>query len=782
MSKNVTGVCPHCRQRITVDISLPRVECPVCHKAIRKSEKTVEEQNAERERRWRKANGLPEVEPTVVPVEEVAAPVPEAAPVEEAPAAPVSEALVAETAASQEEAVQEEVVQEEAPVSEPQEELAAEPIPAEEPAAEAAPEMTDEEAMALAASMDEEPQEAEETPVTEAAPAEPVEEEKVDVNEISDEELALMDEAIPAETSAASDEPIVFSSISAEEEKLEPDDDEEEEKVPETEDPLGEGLKDLSSEDDTTQEELAVEEPAPETSDADAKEEDDAFSLDRALAPTEEPIAEVADEPVEVTPAAEEAAPAEENPVAEEKTAPVEQEVSAQGEPADAVTESEETEPAVAESEEQAPAEIDSEAEATSAAADETAPTAEALVEESAPTEEAPATEEIASAETEAPAAAPIEEKQETLTIEEPAEEAPAAEEAPKEEGPAYSEEDFAAAGEMDVRSYHAPKRPPVIIRTNTANSAATNEEPEAPAAPKKEKKGKKEKKEKNISTGTVFSRPIAVILAVFGFLFLLFNLTYGYYMERGILSALPATITDKFTAFLPTFGGERFNVILTGIYFAFIILIAAFAISGKRGKVGAILLLISSLFLALCNLWEMNGNKLFFIPYEGFATIFGNISKYLIAGGYAVMLLAVVLYLVAIISARDDFSISFLPSLPAVLLSILTLLIGAAIVIVPIITKVPFKSEVINYAILGIFVISVLLTLVGVHDKELSRSANAYFVAIFGVVFACLALVNVLLPIFSSTVNTLFVRFTAALPMSLAVAGVAFALADVRN
>ncbi|MBP5405087.1 MAG: hypothetical protein J6Y74_03980 [Clostridia bacterium] len=828
--KNAVGRCPKCSSFIKVDLSAPEVRCPECGALLRKSSKTVAEVEAERERKRRLAAGLPEVE------EQVAAPVEETV-------APVAEEPIPET---------------------PAEEVSAPATPvAEEPAAEET--MSEEEAMALAASFDETAEEpvatAEETPASEAeseipeetaeTPVEPVAEE-VNPNEISDEELAMMDEDIPDDI--AKEEPTVYGSVSLEDEvpeaPAEETEEAEEAEAPQEEEALGEGLKDLSSEDDAETpdleveaapetEEPLVENPLPETSPSETEATNDLFS-DSPLEDvkneekTEEPSLEeaapeadieIAEEPVTAEPVAEpvvESAEEIAEPVVEpaeevvETPAPIEESATETAEapeaPADEATEeipAKET-PADADIKEEIPAETPvemteesapvAEAEVAPAPVEEQAPVPEELTLAEEPKEEAPLTLEeepkaeeessgeddeysldaaLASAEAAAPAT-----KEPEASAETPAEQA-------SEEEPAYSDEDFAAAGEIDVRNYAVKKR--------TAKSA------HEVARALRVAEEKQQKKEKETSTkNNLFARPVAALIFAFSILFVLFDFAYGLFVRNAaaatyflagnyagaayaeapaLISLLPASLIETILSKLPVFGGDLFLTIITAIYYGLIAVIAVLGITGKKGRVGSVLLLVADIVIALFRLWTLNGGAFFFIPYDGLPTILASYGAYILAGGYGILLAAAALYIASFARAKDDYAFSFKAGIPALVYAALVLLGGAALIVLPIV-KADFAlgADIIGYALMGIVGLSIVMTLIGVNKKDLSRSANGYLAAFLLAAASCLFLVTVLLPVFTEMTVASLVRVGGVLPATLLIAAAGFSMADIRN
>jgi len=757
--RNVHGICPECHNRITIDLDAAVVECPICHRRL-KAKKPPKTEIPQEPVPAAAEVAMPSAVEQVAP-ETVETPINET-PVEQAPV--MNEAPEVETPAAPEEVPTEDVAPEEAPV--PEEET-----------------MSEEEAMALAAAMDEGVPVTDETPAEEEpeAPVEGAPAEEINADEISAEELALMDDVPPQAIAESSDETIVYSSISAEEEKPEPEEDEEEAEVPEEEESLGEGLKELSA--DAAESDLTVEDSAEETVEPESSEDSEFAIGDNAPdvvdeAPAEEIAEEVTDEaaPVEEAPAVDEETPVEETPAED-----VAVEEPANEEPAV-------EEPAVEEAAAEEPT-VEEEAEAVAAEEPAAEEVAEEPVAEDAPLQvEEPAPEEAPVEETPAEEAAPAE-----------------AESAESEDAPAYSEEDFAAAGEIDVRTanvrtFRAPKNAPVVVRNAPAKDAqASAPKPESPA-----------------ENSRIYARPVAVILAILSLVFVLFELTYGLFVRDAsyaaiflaqnlegnvyvgapaLLGALPADIISMVLGFLPVFGGDNFRFIITAIYYGLIILIAIFGITGKKGKTGSIFLLLGAIVLGLLREWALNGNAFFFIPYEGLPELLSEYGTYALCGGYALLMLAGIFYLVALSAGRKAYSFSFGPGVLAMLFSVIVFLAGAAVFVCPIVfEKFPDISAYFNYGLLAVFGITVLLTLIGVHRADLSRSANGYLAAFMLMFFGLLAALTnivptVLVKLFGfealSVIDKTWadlLRVCGAMTSGLAIGAIGFAVSDMRN
>ena len=763
--RNVHGICPECHSRISIDLDAAVVECPICHRRL-KTKKTNNPDVAkapapaaqgvsmpagmEHDAAARQTVETPAAFSDPTPAEPVPVSIP--SDVELPDEMPKDVDLPEETPAPAEEPIPEE-----APAPE------AEPAPAEEPTPEPEPEedaMTEEEAMALAASLDEDSipaaeTSAEESPEAEAAAEEEAPSEEIDADEISAEELALMDDVPPAMSTEASDETIVYSSVSDEDDTPAPDEDEAEEPA-EEEEALGDGMKELSA--DTEGSDLAVEdaaeEPAPEeiaAPEEPASEEDDDFTIEEAPAVEDAP------------------APAEETPADET--------------PADA-----------------APAEEAGEAEANEGPAVETPVAEEPTVEEPAGEESAPA-EPVA----EAPAAEAAEEPTAPVLAPAPVEEAPAAETAAADEteGLAYSEEDFAAAGEIDVRTadvrtFRAPKHPPVVVRSAPAK------QPEQSTTQTKQAQGNIPTPSSPADHTRIYAKPVAIILAVLSLLFVLVELTYGLFVRSteyagvflsgnlegavyaeapALIAALPADILSKVLGFLPVFGGDNFRLIITAVYYGILALIAIFGITGKRGKVGSILLLLAVVVLGMPRIWALNGDKFFFIPYEGISDILVKYHHFILAGGYLLLVLAGVFYVVGFSRAKETYSFSFWAGFIALLFGLIVLLGGAALIVGSVLKKLPdILVTYFGYGLLGGFGITVLLTLIGVHRADLSRSANGYLAAYELIAFGFLAALAAVLPRYIDADFNLISRFVGAMTSALAIGAAGFAFADLRN
>ena len=835
--KNAVGRCPKCSSFIKVDLSAPEVRCPECGALLKKSSKSVAEVEAERERKRRLAAGLPEVEEQVAPVEE---PIPETPVAEEPISAETAEA--AETHAEEvAEAPAEETMSEEEAMA-----LAAsfdetpdepEAMPAEDAAPEAEREtQKEEETPAAPAAEEVNPDEISDEELAlmdEDIPEDIAKEEPTVYGSVSLEDDVPEEKAEEAETEEAAEDPQEEEELGEGMKDLSSEDDNETpdlevEAAPETEEAPREevGLPDTSSSEteatndlfsdsplEEAQPEEKTEAPAPEA----APEADIALTDEAPVAEETAPVDEAPETPAEEI--VEEAAPIEE--AAPEAPAPREESAVEDENALEVPAEIAEEAPADIDIKEEIPDEKPAEAPVETAEApapEEPSTVAEAAAEEPAPVaEEAPAVQETSAEETkeeasltqeEAPEAEETSDKDDEYSLdtalasqeapapapETPAEKEPEApapiEEAPAEDAPAYSEEDFAAAGEIDVRSFALKKR--------TAKSAHEVARALRVAEEKQQKQKETSTKE------NLFSRPVAAVIFALSLIFVLFDFAYGLFVRNAaaasfflagnyagavysdapaLISVLPESVIGTILSKLPVFGGDLFLTFITAIYYGLIAVIAALGISGKRCRAGSVVLLLADIVIAFFRLWTLNGGAFFFIPYDGLPEILASYGAYILAGGYALLLIAAALYIASFARAKEPFAFSFKAGIPALIYAALVLLGGAALIVLPIV-KADFalSDAILGYALMGVFGLSVLTTFVGVQERDLSRSANGYLAAYLLASASCLLLAATLLPLFSVGTIPSLVRFVGVLPSALLVGAAGFSVANIRK
>ena len=600
------------------------------------------------------------------------------------------EAARAELLARENAALKEEV----APA--PVEEAPAAVVPAEESAPAAADELgISEEELAA---MDEAPaleEKAEDAPADEIG--------------LSDEELAAMDEApnealisdeaqgeeTPAENAA--EEPLVFGSIGAD-----PED-----KTPEE-----------KAEAEEEQGEPAAEKEADIASNKNIELSDD---IDPAL--LDEDLAALDDAPAAF---AEEASV----PVTENAT----EEVSAE-EASAPVTENKAEEVSAEEPHSESPAE--------DAASAEESPNADIPVEDA--TEDDFGISTVPAEERASVADAPAEEPEESLAglkeedlfqepaapSEAPAEEIPVEEKA--EERYVPTEEDMAFAASLSEPE-----------RKNTTAAfipAARTDAPEKEKAQKKEKKAKRAEKapvskgEKPMHGESVYKKPVAVIMMILSILAAAIYFLYYKTLTIGLISEdLMASVAEN----LPTFGGANFPMYVAIAFFGLIAVVSVLGLTGRCGKLGFLFVLLADLVYAATLLF---GGAAPMFEVESVAKIIADYGEYISYAIYAFLAVAAILFAVSLASGKDDYGFSGGTAiLPLIYLAVVVLGYVALMLLPKILDDFTVSADLLRYSILGVIGIALLLTFVGVHNNEASRSANGWL--IFASILA-IALVN---------------------------------------
>ena len=448
-------------------------------------------------------------------------------------------------------------------------------------------------------------------------------------------------------------------------------------------DEIGLTDEELAAMDDVPSDEITAEAPAEEEAVA---EDIDVPSEEAAEAPAEEPVDEIGLTDDELA--------------AMDDVPPTEEEVAATVEDAeeadiDIPTE----EPAAEENAEEAPAE-DAE---------------EPAAEEAIPVEEAPAGEAV-------PADVPVAEETEEIPVEEEAEEV-AAEEIPEEpaaeEPAAYvpTEEDMAFAASLSEggRSKTPGKGFVATVAVNNGKPA------------KEDKKKKKERAEKaasdkgenKMNDNAIYKKPVAVLMMILSILTAAFFFLYYKTLTLGFISE---SLLLKVADILPTFGGEKFPLYVETIFAGLILVISILGLTGKRGTVAFIFVLLADLVYVAQNV------ILGFVNITFLADILSKFGEYVTYGMFGLLLLGAIFFAISLVKGSDDFEIhGGTAILPLIYLALVILGYAALVVLPKFISGFTVSAAIERYAIYGIWGLAFLLTLIGVHSATASRGANAW-------------------------------------------------------
>ena len=604
-----------------------------------------------------------------------------------------------------------------------------------------------EEAAAAAETTPEEVAEAPSEPVAEA-PAEEVSPEEVSAEEsqeeqapvdeigLSDEELAAMDETIPEEVTedSVAEEADIDVPAAEEEQAEEPVDeiglsDEElaamDEAIP-VEDTAADDADELDIPASVEAEEVAPEETdAPAESDEVAEE--DAAEIDDAL-PTDEVAAEDAsteEAPTEDIPveSADIDVPAEENP-AEEIPVEVTDDVPTQEVPVETVDDIPAeiaAEPAAETDEEDRPSEKDVE---------------EALAEE--------------------------------IPLEEPTEEQP------EEESNEYvpTEEDMAFAASLSEGNKREQGKGYFVPVVNAGAPVDKKD--------KKEKKAKKEKKVAdkgaNVNENAIYKKPVALIITILSVLTAAFFFLYYKVLTIGFISE---SLMTKVSEALPTFGGDNFSLYVQTIFVGLLAVISILGITGKRGRVAFIFVLLADLVYAAQTV------LLGYVDIPKLAEILLSYGEYVSYGVFGLLLIGAIFFAVSIIKGSDDFEIHGATAIVPLIYLALALVGYAALVVLPqMIDGFVVTTEIEHYVIYAIWGLAALLTLVGVHNAQASRGANAWLLFAATVIIVLLYGASVVLTKMDAGRNLEIYPeiFYAVSPVIALFPLAGFAASDMRN
>lgn len=871
------GKCPQCKETIVIDLDQPELRCPYCNALLKKSAKSVSEVKAEEKARIKAAE---EKEKERIAAEEEAEKerlIAEEKAKEEALAAEkaAEEKALAEKKAAEEKALAEqkaaeEKAKEEALAAEKAEEEKETPAADEEEsefgedalkqeALNAANEISDEELAMMDETFPEEekaeeaPTEeaesieaTEETPAAEEIPAEeaaeseaetPVEEAPVEetpaeesADDFDESLLADIPDAIVGETPAeetpaeeqpaeetsdlisdevpeeeapapASDETMVYSSIAMDDDvPAEKEESEEEGDEPEEEEDLSKkgevALEDDGSSFDDISPDLIAD--APETAPAEESAENEESEI------SDEDAALFDDEtPAFLTTDSAEEAPAEESPVEE----PAAEEVVAEEADLDVP---EIAEPEIAEPETEESASVEPEvaepevAESEPEVAEPEVAEPESTLEIESPEVEEPSPAEPASEEgAQEPAEPEVEETRKERRAREKAAKK-AEEEAAAQETPAYTDEDMAFAAslsDLGTRRYVAPK-------SAGAKKAIRYV---APGMENGKKQNKAEREQKAAPAGGktmgIYKKPIAFLLMLLSIAGVLIYLAYGLFITHwadyglavmaegkitadliagapSLLGQLPKTWLSAFIDKLPLVGGEYFLQYATIGFCGAVALISILGLTGKKGKLGFLFVLLADAVFCFYTLWSMHGGTPYFITIEKLPEILAEYGKYVDYGVYGLLLLAAIAFAVSLSSGSSEFGTTAGTAvLPIIYMAILVA--GyAAILVLPGVMKITITATIMRYAILGVWGVSLLFTLIGIHNGSTSRGVNGWLtwalltaMTLFYAAIVVLSYVGKELDV--TNLLTLFTSVAPGLPL---LTFASFAASDLRN
>lgn len=586
-----------------------------------------------------------------------------------------------------------------------------------------------------------------EAPAEEVSPeevsAEESQEEQAPVDEIglSDEELAAMDETIPEEVTedSVAEEADIDVPAAEEEQAEEPVDeiglsDEElaamDEAIP-VEDTAADDADELDIPASVEAEEVAPEETdAPAESDEVAEE--DAAEIDDAL-----PTDEVAAEDVSTEEAPTEEAPTEDIPV---ENADID--VPAEENPAEEipveVTDDVPTQEVPVETVEDIPAEI---------AAEPAAETDE---------EDRPSEKDVEEA------------LAEEIPLEEPTEEQP------EEESNEYvpTEEDMAFAASLSEGNKREQGKGYFVPVVNAGAPVDKKD--------KKEKKAKKEKKVAdkgaNVNENAIYKKPVALIITILSVLTAVFYFLYYKVLTIGFISE---SLMTKLAEALPTFGGDNFSLYVQTIFVGLLAVISILGITGKRGRVAFIFVLLADLVYAAQTV------LLGYVDIPKLAEILLSYGEYVSYGVFGLLLIGAIFFAVSIIRGSDDYEIHGATAIVPLIYLALALVGYAALVVLPqMIDGFVVTTEIEHYVIYAIWGLAALLTLVGVHNAQASRGANAWLLFAATVIIVLLYGASVVLTKMDAGRNLEIYPeiFYAVSPVIALFPLAGFAASDMRN
>ena len=212
------------------------------------------------------------------------------------------------------------------------------------------------------------------------------------------------------------------------------------------------------------------------------------------------------------------------------------------------------------------------------------------------------------------------------------------------------------------------------------------------------------------------------------------------------------------------------------------IAVVSSLGLTGKKGKLGFLFLLLADVVFALVSLF--GATPLFEV--EALQNIVADYGEYASYAIYGLLALGAVFFAVGLVSGKDEYDLAGGAAVLPILYLAVVVAGYVALILLPKFIEFTVTADILRYAILGVIGAALLMTFVGVHNGSLSRAVNGWL--IFAAV-AAIALVNVAAIVIEKVLATgertldLYPTFSYFITPIIAIFGVAgFAAADMRN
>ena len=305
---------------------------------------------------------------------------------------------------------------------------------------------------------------------------------------------------------------------------------------------------------------------------------------------------------------------------------------------------------------------------------------------------------------------------------------------APEPEKALYSQEDMELAASLDAdEGYLTPgAESPKTTRSGKVGFKKYGKD----AAPEKKEEEKGESK-------AIYNKGVAITMIILTILTLgIYLLYYQVFVSKNsVIEMVSKDLYEKLIDVLPTFGSaEMFPIYVTAIMFGLIAVISILGMTGKKGTVGFVFVLLADIVFALTKAWSLH-EGMFFLDNDTIFKLVQEFEKtYISYGVYGLLLIGAIAFAVSFGSGKEDFGFSGATAILPIVYFLLTALGYVAMVLLPVLVDgMPDFGEYTKIVILAMIGIPVLLTLIGVHSKTASRSANGWL--LFGILMATVLL-----------------------------------------
>ena len=309
-----------------------------------------------------------------------------------------------------------------------------------------------------------------------------------------------------------------------------------------------------------------------------------------------------------------------------------------------------------------------------------------------------------------------------------------------------------------------------------------------------------------------IYKKPIAFIMMLLAIAGTLIYLAYGLFMTQWqtygaavllagkvdaemiagapcLLGQLPKSWLG-FMSKLPLLGGNYFLQYVTLGICGSIGLIALLGLTGKKGKLGFLFVLLADAVYCLYKLWTMHEGKTYFVKISKMPEILEKLSKAF--GGvmivdyvvYGLLLLAGIFFVASLASGGSEFGTTGGAGALPILYMALLVAGYVALLVLPSMKKLTITADLMRYIVYGVWGLSFLITIVGIHNGQLSRGVNAWLSWGLLMAMVLMFVTNVVLEFVAkssdkSALQFVFMSISPALPL-MTVAS--FTAADLRN